>query len=203
MYTGSLAKFVKSFILKGVFLFLIICSSSVYSQTDSLIVDTAETQTVLVKTKNPKAAALMSAIVPGLGQAYNEKYWKVPVVFAALGTIGYFAYKNNGLYKDFEQAHLYLTDTIPSTNILAIQIMGADYDASQAKIIEDVYHRDRDFMIVLFAGVYMINIIDATVDAHLFDYDISEDLSLRFRPVIFSPNQHENVLGLRCSLTFK
>jgi hypothetical protein len=128
----------------------------------------------------PAKAAFYSALLPGLGQAYNKKYWKIPVVYAALGTGMYFVVSNNNLYQEFRGEYrerlLGVEDTNPQTNELA--------KLSEDTVIRGIqlYKRNRDLAIVITAGLYILNIIDANVDAHLLQFNVNDDLS--FKPMI-------------------
>jgi hypothetical protein len=124
-------------------------------------------------------AAVFSAVLPGLGQAYNKKYWKIPIIYAGLGVFGYFVVKNNNEFIMFKEAYLYVangeTDTIDNP-------YAYKYNQTQLKDAMDYYRRNRDFSIILGGLWYTLNILEAYVDAHFFDYDISDDLSMHVSP---------------------
>jgi len=143
---------------------------------------------------SPRKAAAFSAILPGAGQVYNKKYWKVPIVYAGLGTAGYFIYTNNQSYRLYRNALVAELDTDPTTANLT------EYDTSQLDQLQETYHRWRDLSIFAFAGIYILQIIDATVDAHLFYFDVSEDLSLAILPSF--PISIQNKGGLSLVLKF-
>lgn len=113
--------------------------------------------------KSPTTAVLLSAVLPGAGQFYNESYWKVPIIGGLVGYFGYEYFRNNNLYKDYR----------------------VDYAASQTEInpdgdftlktLREFYRDQRDDFVWYFLIVYVINMVDAYVDAHLFDFDVSED----------------------------
>ncbi len=126
-----------------------------------------------------KRAALYSAILPGLGQAYNGKYWKIPIVYAAIGTSGYFIYYWYDFYDELRAAYLARTDADPET----IDALYA-YIPSDEILLQYVEQSKQylDLMVVVTAGVYALNIIDAIVDAHLYAFDISDDLSMQVSP---------------------
>jgi len=131
-----------------------------------------------VKPHSPKLATLMSACVPGLGQVYNKKYWKVPVVYAGFGIIGYSFIKSNQNYKKYRDAYLFREDNDPTT----IDSIFTYYSKEDLLINKEYYRRNRDLSAIIGVLWYVINIIDATVDAHLFSFDINDDLSLNVRP---------------------
>ena len=138
------------------------------------------------KQHSAKKAAIMSACLPGLGQVYNGKWWKVPIVYAGLGGLGYMAWDNYSDYKTFLTAYKIKTGdleegVIPSE--IAIQL-SEYYQASQLQSYKDSYRRNFELFCILTAAWYGLNIIDATVDGHLYNYDISDDLSLSVDPSI-------------------
>jgi len=124
-------------------------------------------------------AALFSAILPGAGQFYNKKYWKIPILYAGIIVLGYSIEYNNSYYKTYRTAYLYRTDE-DSTTIDEFENIYPDAD--NLKVRKDYYRRTRDLLWIITSGVYVLNIIDAYVDGHLSDFDISDDLSLRAQP---------------------
>ncbi len=160
---------------------------------------------------SPKKASMYSAILPGMGQAYNKKYWKIPVIYAGFGAFGYFIHWNNGNYKTMKQAYSDFTDGDDSTNSY-LDLPGVEYfdlttepDITNFKTAlikrQDYYRRNRDLLVISTVLFYGLNIIDASVDAHFFDFDISEDLSLNWQPTMSYFNK-QTVYGLNCSFTF-
>jgi hypothetical protein len=149
---------------------------------------------------SPRKATIYSAILPGLGQAYNKKYWKIPVIYIGFGAIGYFIDWNNDNYRFNKTAYQHLTDNNPDTNdfekIEALQY----YDLTNPTHFEnfrdglqkrqDFYRRNRDLLIIGMAAFYGLNIIDASVDAHLFDFDISDDLTMQWQPSVLNVNRN-------------
>lgn len=128
---------------------------------------------------SPKTAAIMSAALPGLGQVYNKKYWKVPIIYAGFGALTYYIIDNNKNYVAFRDAYRARVDDNLTNNDIK-----KEYTTDQLRIIKNIYWKNRDLMIILTATLYALNILDATVDAHFFTYDISDDLSLRISPII-------------------
>lgn len=131
----------------------------------------------------PKKAAYLSAVLPGLGQAYNNRLWKIPVIYGAFGTIGYYIGWNNNKYQQYRNAYL-LKKSYPLEELddpLAIEI---SEDNLQRGL--DYYRRNRDFLMIVLTGVYVLQVLDAYIDAHLMEFDVSEDLSLRIEPGIES-----------------
>ena len=133
----------------------------------------------LEKTKKiPAKATLYTLILPGLGQTYNGNYWKVPIIYSLFAGI-YFLYEdNNYKYNQFKQAYKHSLNNEP------VGALFENYDRSALLERKDYYKRQRDFNIILGVLVWGLNILDANVDAHLMDYDISPDLSLNVKPEI-------------------
>lgn len=194
-----------------IFIFLVLVSGNLFGQT--LTVDSTKTEKVPVEDEvihSPKRATIYSAVLPGLGQAYNKKYWKIPVIYAGFGTIGYFIGWNNGFYKTYKLAYNDLTDTNPDTNshldLDATQYYDldnpTDYNNFKSGLSKqsEYYRRNRDLLIISMIGFYGLNIIDASVDAHLFDFDISEDLTMNWQPAV---QTFEKQLVYGANFTFK
>lgn len=148
---------------------------------------------------SPRKAALMSTFMPGLGQIYNRKYWKAPIVYAGLGTLTYFLINNNRLYNKYKTAYQYRMDGDPTT------IDNLDfYSPDQLKINRDIYRSNLELTVVLTAGLYLINIVDASVDANLYKFDVSEDISLNVNPILIKtqPYSFHQSPGLCLTLNF-
>ncbi len=154
-----------------------------------------------VKVHSPNKAAIYSAVLPGLGQAYNKKYWKIPVVYAGFGTMAYFINSNAVEYNKFRNAYDYKTSTDPDPSKYNDYVN--KYPEASLLQGRDYYRRNRDLSYI-FTGVwYLLNVVDAAVDAYLFDYDISEDLTLRVRPDIMVISSQPVVpCQLKFSLSF-
>ncbi len=135
------------------------------------------------KKHSPKKATLYSTILPGLGQAYNKKYWKIPVIYAGIGGIIYFTSSNINNYNDFRNAYDYKTGTNTDVNNDIINIADR-YSAENLITLRDHYRRNMELSWIVMALWYGLNIIDASVDAHFFEYDISDDLTLKVEPMI-------------------
>ncbi len=184
----------------------------------------SETQkkSVVVLNHSPRKASLYSAVLPGLGQAYNKKYWKIPIVYAGFGVFGYFIYFNSTNYNKYKQALIDFIDdemeTASYLDLIGPNVDPGSFDPSrpsdnfsreneewfktQLENNMNYYKRYRDLSIILTAGWYVFTIIDATVDAYLFTYDISDDISLRMDPKLFSMPGKYNTVGLQFSLKF-
>ncbi len=194
------------------FVLLIFISGNLFAQ--ELNIDSTKITEVPVnaeKIHSPKRATIYSAILPGLGQAYNKKYWKIPIIYAGFGTIGYFIGWNNKYYNTYKLAYSDLTDDDPTTDsyndLEATQYYDLDdptdfnnFKSGLSKQ-QDYYRRNRDLLIISIVGFYGLNLIDASVDAHLFDFDISEDLSLNWQPSV-QTFEKQLVYGVSCNFNF-
>ncbi|MFN3528291.1 MAG: DUF5683 domain-containing protein [Bacteroidia bacterium] len=125
-----------------------------------------------------KRAVRYSMILPGLGQVYNRKYWKVPIIYGLGGFTVYTAVQSHRQYIDYRNAYRLRTDDDPSTVDDYVGI----FNNPALRANRDDARQNRDLMIILTAGVYALNLIDATVDAHLFHFNVSDDLSVRLIP---------------------
>ncbi len=157
-----------------------------------------DVDTLAEEIHSPKKATLYSAILPGLGQAYNRKYWKIPFIYIGFGVIGYYISWNNDNYQFNKTAYKHLVDQDPDTKVYEKIEAFIYYDLNNPTHFEnfkdglmkrqDYYRRNRDLLFISMIGFYGLNIIDASVDAHLFDFDISEDLTLNWTPVVTNLN---------------
>ena len=164
---------------------------------------------------DPKRALWLALVIPGGGQIYNRKYWKLPLVYGGFMGCIYAMSWNNSMYMDYSQAYLDLMDDDPNTQSynqflhLGKQITPADVDRYKDifKKRKDKYRRWRDLSFFCLIGVYALSVIDAYVDAELSVFDISKDLSLNVEPTIINNHSSGNMLdnssvGLQCSLNF-
>lgn len=149
---------------------------------------------------SPTTATVLSTILPGLGQVYNQKLWKVPVIMGGIAWLCYLVDFNQRGYKKFGNAYK--------------QFPYDEYNGTRKKtellFLRDGYRRNRDLSIMALAGFYVLNIIDANVDAHFFDWDISDNLALKVEPMFdgnafsFNPNSiFQPAVGLRLQCNLK
>lgn len=127
------------------------------------------------KKHSPTVATLLSTIVPGAGQFYNKKYWKIPVIYGASATFVYFISYNNKLYKKYTRLYEQKIDG-------TIDELYENIDEESLRRERENWRRNRDLNYIGIGVLYFLQIIDANVDAHLFEYDISDDLTLRYQP---------------------
>ncbi len=203
----------KKFLLENVLFILFLFAG--FHLSAQVLVDADTTQAVkekkLEKIHSPRKATLYSAILPGLGQAYNKKYWKIPIVYIGFGAIGYFIDWNNDNYQFNKKAYRDLTDDDDNTtSYLEIEAVKwynlentNDFNKFKDGLLkrQEYYHRNRDLLIISMIGFYGLNIIDASVDAHLFNFDISDDLTFNWKPSMKHFNR-QNVYSINCSFNF-
>lgn len=175
--------------------------SLVVEPSDSLIIDQIEEEeTKEKKPHSPKLATLLSAVAPGAGQIYNRKYWKLPIIYGAFGGLIYSAVWNHGKFRTFKDAYLIRIDDDPNT----IDQFEGQYSDDNLRTIQSDYRRNRDLSYIFIGVFYALNIIDAAVDAHLFDFNVDEDLSLQIKPVIEPIDyQQAQVYGLGLTLRLR
>jgi hypothetical protein len=197
-FTGKKLKFrITLLFFTGVFM-LYYPSSAVAQDITAEQIDTVMVDSTL-RTHSVRKAVFYSLICPGLGQAYNKKYWKIPFIYGAGGTFLYFVGYNQMKYKKFIDA-LYEGPT--TENVI---IDGYTYRYTSLGLARDYYRRYRDLSIAGFAAIYLLNVIDAMVDATFYYYDISDDLSLKVEPAVIENTGLAGTtasLGLRIRIGF-
>lgn len=198
----------KGFILTLALLVFTLCTvaqeqetkkDSVLNKNGDLKVITNTSQKTEIDPLAPSKAAFYSAVLPGLGQAYNKKYWKIPIVYAALGTGIYFYVDNNNEYKRYRDAY---------KRRLAGFTDDEFYGAGSTPVITDnglieaqrQLRRNKEVSLLVTIGLYALNIIDANVDAHLLQYNVDDNLSLSPH---YKFNELEATSDLGLTLNFK
>jgi len=186
---------------------MFLCFVCISQEQDTLLVqDTTQKVNKSKKAVYSKArrAAILSVCVPGLGQAYNKKYWKIPIIYAGIGGFGYLFYVNNTRYNNYRQALIQSQDTATNKGYAIIE--GINYSTTQLQIQKNQYKKNRDFSAIGIGIFYLLNIIDANVDGHLQTFDVSDDLSLHIQPWqknIKMGNTAKTAYGLSLTLNFK
>jgi hypothetical protein len=153
------------------------------------------------KMHSPTKAAVFSAVLPGLGQAYNRKYWKIPIIYAGFGVLTYFIVTNADQYMTYQSAIIEQSNGDTNGNYAYLV---NKYTESQLQSAREYYRRNLEISILLTAVLYSLNILDALVDAHLMTFNINQELTFRVRPVILPPVMHTAgaYTGLQLSLRF-
>ena len=189
-----------------VFLFsTFICTAQ---QKDSLptkkdSVPAATVDSLIQAEHSPRKAAIRSAIIPGWGQVYNKKYWKVPIVYAALGITGYIFVDNINVYKDYRLAYRGKYNARvnqDSTDYFRINDQYLPLSEESLRAGRDLFRRYIDYSAVFFIVFWGLNVVDAVVDAHLKAFDISPDLSMKVKP---SYNPIEKTKGVSLVFNFR
>lgn len=146
-----------------------------------------------IRNKIPIKAGFYSALLPGAGQIYTEKYWKIPVIYAGLITSTYFIKENNTSYQHYKNTYLQRKAGNNSD-----EFQGQYSDTDLTTLINH-YRRNREISILCLIGTYLLNIVDASVNAHLLNYDVSDDLSLVIKPIYLS-KENATVISLSYNL---
>ncbi|MBL7681863.1 MAG: hypothetical protein JNK00_00775 [Flavipsychrobacter sp.] len=161
--------------------------------------DTTNTEVKKLKKKfepNPKKSGMYSAILPGSGQFYNRQYWKIPVIYAGVAATGYFLSFNISNYQKYRNAYYARIDNDPNT--IDTDNDTKRYTTENLKTLKDEYRKWADMTVLLASLGYTIQVIDAIAAAHLKNFDISRDISLRFQPIA-----QPNYIGMGLAVNFK
>lgn len=207
-----------------------------FIQQDTIIVDTLNHGTLLIShsdsvvagmakrdateanqkpkwTPDSKKALWLAIAIPGGGQIYNRKFWKLPLIYGGFIGCFYAISWNNTMYHDYAQAYVDIMDSDPNTQSF-YNFLPPTYDVNANlerlqklfKRKKDYYRRYRDLSIFCAIGVYALSVIDAYVDAELSSFDISRDLSMKIKPSVFSDKAmatgNSNSYGIKCAIAF-
>ncbi len=155
-------------------LLFVLGNTAIFSQekTEAVLVAKDTLKSVDIDPLTPAKAAFYSAILPGLGQAYNKKYWKIPLVYGAIGTSLYFYIDSNKLYHQYRDAYKRRLEGYTDDEFSYL-------DESRLISAQKFYQRNRDLSALFVVGFYVLNIIDANVDAALIQFNVNENLSMR------------------------
>lgn len=187
--------------MKYFYLTLVVLSSfSIAAQSDTTQVEVIDTL------HSPKKAALFSAILPGSGQVYNhinsdkgkhKVFWKVPIIYAGLGATMFFAAENHIMQRNLKLEFMlrFENGTTSTNQFPEFEI----YDNQGLLTLQQQHARNRDLMLFAFIAVYGLNVLDAFVEAHFVEFDVSEDLTLSIRPAM----QNFNTPGIHLALNFR
>lgn len=211
----------RSILLSGV-------EDSVYTMIDSIMFinndtliqsDSSQVNSVLEEWEerevefnpDPQRAVWLSALFPGLGQIYNRRYWKLPIIVGGYLGLAYATTWNNGMLRDYTNAYRDIMDSDPSTNSYMDFFPNTTKESSLdkkwltnvLKTRKDYYRRNRDLCIICMVGVYLVAMVDAYVDASLSHFDITPDLSVDVAPAVFqdSHNRYPS-MGLQWAINF-
>ena len=181
----------------------------IMAQSDTLVIPASggiiSGKSVIKKTDStakysPRKAIIRSAIIPGWGQIYNKKYWKLPLVYGALGTTTYLFFRNLKQYRTAKNAYILATDADESNDILIPQPYYSVKDQPERiRTFRNQVRQNVDYSVLFFLIFWGLNVADAAVDAHLKTFDVSEDISLHIKPG-YSPMAHTNGISLVVSI---
>ncbi len=160
--------------------------------TDTNTVTKKDTSKIFIH--SPRTATIRSAMIPGWGQAYNKKYWKIPLVYGALGTcVGFFIYNRNE-YVAARDAYRYMMDSDPSNDAL-IAPKFRPIDPEAVRQYRNAIRQNVDYSVLAFLVCWGLNVVDATVDGHLNSFEVNDNLSLRIKPG-YQPQTQQKSVGL-------
>ena len=185
------------------FFFLFFLQLSVKSVAQ--VKDTIHTDTFRVAAEDrpkhsPTKASLFSTFVPGLGQAYNKKYWKIPIIYVGMGIPIFYGLEQNDLFVEKKTAY---TNRLSGDSTDKYLETGNFFSNDALLESMDINKRNRDLMIIIAGVIYVLQIVDASVDAHLFYFNVSDDLSIHYSPILYySRKERDAVKGLSLSLYF-
>lgn len=160
--------------------------------------------TIVRAPRSPHKATLW-ALLPGAGQIYNRKYWKLPIVYAGFAAFGYFAITNRNEYIKYNDAYICSAQEDSDDDFTCEDPLAEKYSTGDLQTIRDYYLRNAELSFILAGLWYVLQILDATVDAHLTHWEVNEDLSVEVQPLfqpIVIPNQLPAYNGLKVAFKF-
>jgi len=172
---------------------------NIYAQEEKAITDS-----VFIKKHPPVKAQLYSSILPGLGQIYNRKYWKVPIIYGIGGAVIFSYFYNRDYYEDLNNAYIEIKYMDPPPTVYEFrgrQITSNDL-AGKFYREKERFRKYKDYALVGIVAVYLLNIIDAMIDAYFLEFDVSDDLSLRLGPSIINHDIYATTMGMRLYVKF-
>jgi hypothetical protein len=187
--------------MKGfIAIFVLLASFTLYGQDhDSVRVVMPTRDTILIKSYanrySPRKALLYAAVLPGAGQIYTKKYWKLPLVYGGLFATGYAINFYQDGYQKYKSELFDLLET-------EAPLSPSGFTESQLRTIVDRYRRERDLMIIIMAGVYLLQMVDAHVDAHLKEFDLNPTLQVSIRPTAENSMLTGTTAGLSLVIRF-
>ncbi len=177
-----------------ILLFFLFGNQFAFSQKIEALIKKSDTLVIKeIDPLRPTKASFYSALLPGLGQAYNKKYWKLPIVYGAIGTSLYFYINNNKKYNNYRDAY---KRRLQGFNDDEYQYL----DNSRLIQAQRFYQRNRDLSLLVTVAFYVLNIVDANIDAHLAQFNVNDKLS--FQPEVY-PNEINYKLNMGISLNYK
>jgi len=208
--------------------FILLISSGVQAQIDSIknqlpkdtvaglkakkiikeaVVQLEDTLNTKVFKPDPVKVVWMAVILPGAGQIMNKKYWKLPIIYTAFGISAYYLIKNQVLYRNYYEGLVNYSNTNDIKSVQQLNLINIKWITDQGPVeinyalnyYVNIFRSWRDRSFIFLAGTYVLNIIDAAVDAYLFDYDISDNLTMHIEPIMTNSIASRNAFGLKLS----
>lgn len=189
---GLVNKYFCRILIFSISIVLFLLQSNIANAQDSIV----KVKTKPAKVHSPAKAAWMSTALPGLGQAYNKKYWKIPILYAGLATTAYYIKYNNDKYQTYKRIYKDRLDTNIKVKELPF------YTNDNIKFLKDGYRRNMEFTCIIAGLIYVLNIVDASVDAHFYTYDVNENLAIRVQPTVLYKG-YESTPSANLTLTYK
>ena len=176
-----------------------ILSESNFNECSFIKKDSVEKALKRKINRNARIAAACSAILPGVGQIYNKKWWKVPIIYAAAGGVGYLFLQNDLQYQSYKKEIIFRVENPNMVNNYS------NYSIDNLVTQKNYFRKYRDLTVMGLSLIYVLNILDAYVDGHLKKFDMSDDLSLRIKPYenMYYTNKPNLAVGLTFQITFK
>lgn len=202
MRLNDLLKLRKTFLNKLILCFLTVAvllpCKNIYAQEVKSITDS-----VFIKKHSPIKAQLYSAILPGLGQIYNRKYWKLPIIYGIGGAVIFSYFYNRDYYEDLNNAYVEVYYMVPPPTEYEFRGRVITYNIKeQLYSNKEKFRKWKDYALVGIAAVYLLNVIDAMVDAYFLEFDVSDDLSLRLGPSIINNDMYASTMGMKFCVKF-
>ncbi len=188
-------------------LFAMLGCGKIFAQNDSGNVVNQNTDTFNFSNKskkyNPRVATIRSAVLPGWGQVTNKKYWKVPIVYGALGTTAVIFFRNVKQYKEARDAYINATDlNEQNDNLIPEPYFTVRFQPERIRTFRNQVRQNVDYSVLFFILFWGLNVVDATVDAHLKTFDVNDNLSLQIKPG-YSPFAKTNGVSVILNLNNK
>ena len=184
-------------------IFLTLAAQGLNAQDTLILKHDGPVESAKIKRSHSPKTATWLALIPGAGQAYNRKYWKMPIVYAGFGATIYFAVTNGDDYHLYRDAYDYKMGIHTDVSQHAIE-EAAKYTPDNLITLRDYYRRNMELSWIITAVWYVLQIIDANVDAHFFYYEVGDDLTLHLEPQwnITNSYGYNNNIGLTLKLNF-
>jgi len=198
-----------NYVASGILLSILLCLIQPVQGQDYILVDTtflnmSEDATFFKSqsTQDPNKAALLSALIPGLGQAYNKQYWKIPIIYTGGMVMAHYIRYNHEIYNAFRTGLIAETDGREETVNPFNEVIPNRYNSDQMQRQLEYFRRNRDYLMIIGGVMYMLNIVEAHIAAHLKEFDINDGLSFKLHPSIQPTPLFSHATGISLKFTF-